>query len=295
MRGIRAFLCFACVAAGVLFAALYLRCALEDAEARRTVLSGPGEPSESAEIPPAEGGGEPPAARRSASGDGARSGCGAPHVSDAEATPGPPEASIQETPAEETPAEETPATAEKRKASVAVAEILPEFSRVGEIRIPDTKIAYPLMQCEDASFFLTHGSDGRKNRNGAIFLDPLNAPDLSDPVNYVFGHNMKSGLMFGTLSKFLKGDYLASHSECTITCGETSKTYRIFAAARVKSEVVLRRYNDECVGTEEYGAFLSDVSGLLGAEIPENARLVLLITCSNKKSEKIVVAGILER
>lgn len=171
---------------------------------------------------------------------------------------------------------------------------LPAFSCIGSICIEGTKIAYPLMQSEDESFFLTHDSGGKKNRNGAIFLEPQNAPDLSDPVNYVFGHNMKSGLMFGTLKKFLKPNYLKEHDRCTVTAGGASKAYRLVAAASVDAGATLTRFNGECLGTAEYASFVEKVSEMMGAGLPSDAQLIFLITCSGKKTERIVVCGILE-
>lgn len=172
---------------------------------------------------------------------------------------------------------------------------LPAYSCVGTIAVLGTKIAYPLMQSEDETFFLTHDSGGKRNRNGAIFLDPQNAADLSDPVNYVFGHNMKSGLMFGTLKKFLAPDYLETHDLCTVTVGGTAKSYRLVAAAKADAGTTLTRFNGECLGTAEYASFVEKVSEMLGAGIPSNAELIFLITCSNKKTERIVVCGVLEK
>ena len=38
---------------------------------------------------------------------------------------------------------------------------------------------------------------------GSIFMDSANTPDFSDPNTIVYGHNMKSGNMFGRLKKYL--------------------------------------------------------------------------------------------
>ncbi len=55
---------------------------------------------------------------------------------------------------------------------------------------------------KDNTFFLTHDINGKKNANGAIFTDSsINL--LTRPYTvFLFGHNMKSGNMFGRLRKY---------------------------------------------------------------------------------------------
>ena len=66
---------------------------------------------------------------------------------------------------------------------------------------------YPLVW-RDNSFYMDHGFDGKKNKNGAIFLDEANAPGLSDDYMLIYGHNMRSGDMFGDLDLYRTHDYL---------------------------------------------------------------------------------------
>ena len=48
----------------------------------------------------------------------------------------------------------------------------------GYIHIPNTKISYPMVQCEDNDFYLKHGFDGHPLAVGAIFVDFRNKRNI---------------------------------------------------------------------------------------------------------------------
>ena len=76
---------------------------------------------------------------------------------------------------------------------------------------PDTPIDYPVMEAEDYNWYLHHLPDGTYNENGSLFLDFNNPQDFSGKLNIVYGHNMKSGKMFGSISNYRKQEYFDQH------------------------------------------------------------------------------------
>lgn len=76
---------------------------------------------------------------------------------------------------------------------------------------PDTVIDYPVMQASDYDWYLRHLPDGTQNSNGTLFLDYNNAADFSGRLNIIYGHNMKSGSMFGSLTNYKKQEYFEQH------------------------------------------------------------------------------------
>lgn len=161
------------------------------------------------------------------------------------------------------------------------------------INIPGTDISYPVMWSEEKGYFLYRDSQGRHNRNGSIFLSEENAPDFSDPINYIFGHNMKSGRMFGQLNRFLDEDYLAAHSVCHIVTERATQYYTLCYAESVPATHPLVRFNDACLGTEEYNAYLQALSQRVGISFPRDTQLIELITCSQKRENRTIVYGYL--
>ena len=82
---------------------------------------------------------------------------------------------------------------------------------IGWLYCPDTPIHYPVVQGKDNQFYLTHLADGTANCNGALFADHKSAPDFSQWNTFVYGHNMRSGNVLGTLPKYSQQEYYDQH------------------------------------------------------------------------------------
>ncbi len=84
---------------------------------------------------------------------------------------------------------------------------------IGWIKIDDTNIDYPVMKSLNGNgeFYLDHDYNGNEDRNGTIFMD--DACDVIKPTeNYIiYGHNMKSGQMFGDLKKYKSESFFNDH------------------------------------------------------------------------------------
>lgn len=70
------------------------------------------------------------------------------------------------------------------------------------IDIPGLSISYPVVQGTDNAYYLHHLFTGEYNSSGSIFTDCHNRPDFTDQNTILYGHNMKNGSMFGTLSHY---------------------------------------------------------------------------------------------
>ena len=74
---------------------------------------------------------------------------------------------------------------------------------VGWVFVPGSEINYPIVHTTDNEYYLTHdfkGTEGLLAKHGAIFLAAENKADFSDPNNLVYGHNMRDGSMFATIT-----------------------------------------------------------------------------------------------
>jgi len=79
------------------------------------------------------------------------------------------------------------------------------------IRSDSGIIDYPVMQAGDNDWFLTHLPDGTENKNGSIFMDFRSSADFSDRHTILYGHNMRTGTMFGELVEYGKEGYYEAH------------------------------------------------------------------------------------
>ena len=100
---------------------------------------------------------------------------------------------------------------------------------LGWIRIPDTKIDYPLLQGEDNDFYLKHTWQKQRNSVGSIFLEHLNRPDLTDFNTIVYGHNMRDKSMFGQLDNYSIEGFWETHPYVYVAIDTGVYRYEVFA------------------------------------------------------------------
>ena len=74
-----------------------------------------------------------------------------------------------------------------------------------------TPINSPVVLAPDGTYYLTHLVDGTYSKAGSIFVDYRNSRDFSDIHTIVYGHNMKSGTMFGSLKGYKMASYYNAH------------------------------------------------------------------------------------
>jgi len=107
---------------------------------------------------------------------------------------------------------------------------------LGWILVPNTRLSYPLVQGEDNDYYLNRTWRKSRNSVGAIFMEHLNNPDLSDFNTIIYGHRMNNKSMFGTLKNYKDLSYWQKHPILYITDDNGSHKYEIFAAYEVSVE-----------------------------------------------------------
>ncbi|MCR5672378.1 MAG: class B sortase [Lachnospiraceae bacterium] len=84
-------------------------------------------------------------------------------------------------------------------------------SLVGWVRIEDTLIDYPVMQSPNEDYYLDHNFNQEKDNNGSIFIDSDCSIWPRSQNIIMYGHNMKSGKMFGDLKKYKNEEFAKEH------------------------------------------------------------------------------------
>ncbi len=140
--------------------------------------------------------------------------------------------------------------------------VLPEYASlvaqnpdmVGWILIDDTTINYPVVQ-RDRSYYLNHNFEGKENANGSIFADDRSSIVNPTTNTIIYGHNMKSGMMFGSLKNYLQEGYLDSHKIIHFNTIYEYRDYEIVAVClsevQYQDESTYRYYDFISAGTEE--------------------------------------------
>ena len=158
----------------------------------------------------------------------------------------------------------------------------------------------PVVQ-KNNTYFLNHDAMGGRNSNGAIFLDENISLKTNRPYTLlVYGHNMKSGAMFGDLRKYRDYAYAARHRVFSFDTMYEDGKYAVFSVAVIHVEPGMSRYVDfRCLladnrevrkkELEKLESF--DEGGATVLDVNEEDQLLLLITCTGDDSERLVVSA----
>ena len=167
---------------------------------------------------------------------------------------------------------------------------------VGWLKMDD--LEEPVVQ-KDNSFFLTHDAMGKRNANGAIFLDESTRLLTRPYTLLLYGHNMKSGNMFGNLRKYKDFSYCFSHRVVQFDTLFEEGRYVIFAAETISVSPGRGKYVDlyalqsaERETRVKALKALTDYSDFNGmVDVNEEDQLLLLITCVGEDDKRLVVAA----
>lgn len=131
---------------------------------------------------------------------------------DQQQTPVVPDDNTNEEEPDDTEKEPEPVKPEPETISVDFAGLTAKYPDVvGYIYSAYTGINYPIVQSSSNDYYLNHDLDGNENNNGSIFMEHLCSSDFSDHNTIIYGHNMKSGLMFAHLTNYKNQSYYNAH------------------------------------------------------------------------------------
>ena len=107
----------------------------------------------------------------------------------------------------------------------------PDFA--GWLRIPDTKIDYPVMHTpDDMQYYIRRDFYGESSVSGTPFIGDFCSTDSGSMI--IYAHNMKNGTLFGELDEYESEDYRNKHSVLEFYTPDESRQYEIFAAFRTE-------------------------------------------------------------
>ncbi len=168
------------------------------------------------------------------------------------------------------------------------------------IRIPGTKVDYPIVQREgDNGYYLNHTIDGKKKTEGSIYTEDYNGKDFEDANTVIYGHNMKNGSMFKTLHKYKDKQFLLDNSEIYIYQKDKVLKYKIFAAYIYDNRHLMLSFDfeDENIFRNYLNNVLTkrDISSNINTNVDVTAddRIITLSTCNNNEKQRYLVQAVL--
>lgn len=123
------------------------------------------------------------------------------------------------------------------------------------ITVPGTPIDYPVALGEDNNYYLYHSVTGENNILGAIFAAA--GTDLSESHIILYGHNMASGKMFGSLKQYHDRDFRNTYPYVFVYTPEITYTCAIYSvySTRYDSDVFTLGYQKN---SEEWKQWIAE-------------------------------------
>ena len=147
---------------------------------------------------------------------------------------------------------------------------------IGWIQIRDTNINYPILKDNKNLKYLKHSFDGKYNNNGSIFT--LDDNPFQDNKTIIHGHNMKNGIMFSELSKYMNKDFFYEHGNFYIYTKKQKYKATIFSCYSIGIEIEENNIKSLCFNDEiEYYKKSSTYSI---KSIGKIEKIIKLSTCS---------------
>ena len=163
---------------------------------------------------------------------------------------------------------------------------------IGWLYIPNTRISYPVMQGEDNEYYLHHDFDGIRLKAGSVFLDCRCENRFMNPVNILYGHNMKNGSMFAQVTSYTTDSFFEAHRYGWLSTPETVYRLDFFACSIVRSDD--RLYNGDSPISEWMPHIYDRAVVSRGMSYSGNDRFISLSTCSYEfENARTVLTGIL--
>ena len=159
---------------------------------------------------------------------------------------------------------------------------------IGWLKIADTNIDYPVMQTDDNEYYLDHDVNHEQDKNGTLFMDYQ--CDVTKPSSnfIIYGHNMRSGNMFGNLDKYKSEDYYKKHPTILFDTIYEKAVYQVMYVFNshiyTEDEVTFKYYQMIDIASEkEFESNMKNMQEMslynTGVEAVYGEQLLTLSTC----------------
>ncbi len=161
---------------------------------------------------------------------------------------------------------------------------------IGWLHIDDTQIDLPVLKTADNEYYLDKNIDGEEDINGTLFMDYRDDIEKSSTNLIIYGHNMKSGAMFGGLKQYLDANFATGHDKIRFDTIYEKQTYQVIAVCLSKvgyqDDETERYYNFiEAENTEDIQSFLANVRECAvydrTQDVTDSDKFLTLSTCNS--------------
>ena len=168
---------------------------------------------------------------------------------------------------------------------------------VGWLTVNNTKVNYPVVQHTDNTYYLKNDFNKEANSFGWIYLDYRNNIYNLSNNTIIWGHNLRNGMMFGTLRYVTNESWYTNPDNQIITFNTKVKNmkWKIFSIYKipVTNDYLYANFGDE----GEYRSFLNTLRGRsiynFGVDVGVDDHILTLSTCGATSAQRLVIHAVL--
>lgn len=161
------------------------------------------------------------------------------------------------------------------------------------LKVNGTDIQYVIVKANNNDYYLRRNFNKQYNVAGWPFADYKNKFDGTDKNIVIYGHNMLSNAMFGTLPNILKEDWYNNEENYNILLAteQGNVMYRVFSVYQIENEdyYIQTQFNDN----NAFKEFINTIKGRsikdFNTEVTENDSILTLSTCASTNKYRIVL------
>lgn len=163
---------------------------------------------------------------------------------------------------------------------------------VGWIKVEGTNVNYPVVQADNNNYYLSHDFRKRNNAAGWIFADYRINFSSFGKNTIIYGHNMNSGIMFGSIPSMLQSGYLNNSDKYSIkiSTAESNSIWKVFSVYTTQPDTYYIRVNFKSIS---FADFLNEIKGRsiydFGIDVTDKDKILTLSTCDNTGTKRVVV------
>jgi len=107
---------------------------------------------------------------------------------------------------------------------------------VAWISIPNMPVDYPVLKGKDNSYYLTRNAAMKRSSAGAIFMDSKLKSDFTSSDTIIYGHDMRDGTKFGSLSRYRNKKFRDTHQYVYVYTPKATLKYRVTSTFRTTAK-----------------------------------------------------------
>lgn len=162
---------------------------------------------------------------------------------------------------------------------------------VGYIKIEGTQIDYPVVQCGDNEYYLTHNFKKEDEARGAIYMNTECSASPLDFNTVLYGHNWLDKTMFSQLVKYSDIDFYREHPVINFDTAYDDMQWKIYAvfitnADESEDNGYIFNYVYPHLDGENFNGYINEVNKRTlyktDVDINSNDKILTLSTCSRE-------------